>query len=298
MGAAVLNHHLELTVHKIRATITLVALLELTDHQPAFQLGYPKRKLQSPFPFGFTFALQSRPLPGSRRARNENDDGSKRWIALSDSKGSHWHRGQGQGQANSASLSAPASQKKPRRFRVPRVGESQAGRPSVGRSCKARARREGREVPGGAAGARMKSFPSLEVLQDYLAFYRANWAEGKLRLCNEAPLKRRAGRLRVAPAGAWEAGAIAESCWRTRGQREASAVLRQLIQALGYLELLCVNLFLSPWRREIKSLKVAGGKEAGSPWGRKEVPGGFGPWHVRMGCGVWGFAPGSRGRGG
>ncbi|KAL7978841.1 hypothetical protein Chor_013330 [Crotalus horridus] len=29
-----------------------------------------------------------------------------------------------------------------------------------------------------------------------------------------------------------------------------------MIQALGYLELLCVNLFLSPWRREIKSLKI------------------------------------------
>ncbi|XP_058010858.1 uncharacterized protein LOC131184006 [Ahaetulla prasina] len=103
----------------------------------------------------------------------------------------------------------------------------------------------------------MRSCPSLaaprEVLQDYLAFYRANWAEGKLRLCNEAPLKSRAG----FQAGKWDVGAIAESCWaRLRGRREAGAVFRKLSQAFGYLELLGVNLCLSPWRKEIKSLKT------------------------------------------
>ncbi|XP_063169113.1 uncharacterized protein LOC134504039 [Candoia aspera] len=106
----------------------------------------------------------------------------------------------------------------------------------------------------------MRSAPSAgalrEVLQDYLAFYRANWAEGKLRLCDEAPLKSRAGRLRVSDAGKWDAGTIAESCWMMRGQREAGTVFQELSQAFGYLELLCVNLFLSPWRKEIKSLKT------------------------------------------
>ncbi|XP_034281257.1 uncharacterized protein LOC117670310 [Pantherophis guttatus] len=104
----------------------------------------------------------------------------------------------------------------------------------------------------------MRSCPSLaaprEVLQDYLAFYRATWAEGKLSLCNEAPLKSRAG----FQAGKWDVGAIAQSCWtKMRGRREAGAVfLRKLSQAFGYLELLCVNLCLSPWRKEIKSLKT------------------------------------------
>ncbi|XP_026527827.1 uncharacterized protein LOC113414921 [Notechis scutatus] len=111
--------------------------------------------------------------------------------------------------------------------------------------------------------------PREEVLQGYRAFYRAGWAEGKLRLCNEAPLKSRAGLLRVAQAGKWDVGAIAQSCGKMRGRRRgekeeeeeagsaaAAALFRKLSQAFGYLELLCINLCLSPWRKEIKSLKT------------------------------------------
>uniref|UniRef100_A0A8C5SYX4 Spermatogenesis-associated protein 2 PUB-like domain-containing protein n=1 Tax=Laticauda laticaudata TaxID=8630 RepID=A0A8C5SYX4_LATLA len=108
--------------------------------------------------------------------------------------------------------------------------------------------------------------PREEVLQGYRAFYRARWAEGDLRLCDEAPLKSRAGLLRAARAGQWEVGAMARSCGRMRGRRgaqqeeeeagSAAALFRRLSRALGYLELLCVNLCLSPWRKEIKSLKT------------------------------------------
>ncbi|KAG8143993.1 hypothetical protein E2320_001124 [Naja naja] len=105
--------------------------------------------------------------------------------------------------------------------------------------------------------------PREEVLQGYRAFYRAHWAEGKLRLCNEAPLKSRAELLRLTQAGKWDVGAIAVSCGRMRGRQgekeagsSAAAVFRKLSQAFGYLELLCVNLCLSPWRKEIKSLKT------------------------------------------
>ncbi|NXH19281.1 SPAT2 protein, partial [Bucco capensis] len=44
-------------------------------------------------------------------------------------------------------------------------------------------------------------------------------------------------------------------CRRARGERGGS-VLRDLLKALEVLELLCVNLFLSPWRKEIRSLKT------------------------------------------
>ncbi|NXN25721.1 SPAT2 protein, partial [Nycticryphes semicollaris] len=44
-------------------------------------------------------------------------------------------------------------------------------------------------------------------------------------------------------------------CRRARGQRGGS-VLRDLLKALEVLELLCVNLLISPWRKEIRSLKT------------------------------------------
>ncbi|XP_013921436.1 PREDICTED: uncharacterized protein LOC106548569 [Thamnophis sirtalis] len=43
---------------------------------------------------------------------------------------------------------------------------------------------------------------------------------------------------------------------RGRRREDGAAVFHQLSQAFGYLELLCVNLCLSPWRKEIKSLKT------------------------------------------
>ncbi|NXP70749.1 SPAT2 protein, partial [Ramphastos sulfuratus] len=44
-------------------------------------------------------------------------------------------------------------------------------------------------------------------------------------------------------------------CRRARGERGGS-VLRDLLRALEVLELLCVNLLLCPWRKEIRSLKT------------------------------------------
>ncbi|NXG51963.1 SPAT2 protein, partial [Psilopogon haemacephalus] len=44
-------------------------------------------------------------------------------------------------------------------------------------------------------------------------------------------------------------------CRRARGQRGGS-VLPDLLRALEVLELLCVNLLLCPWRKEIRSLKT------------------------------------------
>ncbi|NXU53182.1 SPAT2 protein, partial [Turnix velox] len=44
-------------------------------------------------------------------------------------------------------------------------------------------------------------------------------------------------------------------CRRARGRSGGSA-LRDLLKALELLELLCVNLLLAPWRKEIRSLKT------------------------------------------
>ncbi|XP_014797624.1 PREDICTED: uncharacterized protein LOC106888111 [Calidris pugnax] len=95
-----------------------------------------------------------------------------------------------------------------------------------------------------------------EVLRDYLAYYAARGAEGELAACEDASLKARARRL-LGPrrSGGLDVRGVAERCRRARGRRGGS-VLRDLLKALEVLELLCVNLLLSPWRKEIKSLKT------------------------------------------
>ncbi|XP_025963401.2 uncharacterized protein LOC112987650 [Dromaius novaehollandiae] len=95
------------------------------------------------------------------------------------------------------------------------------------------------------------------LLRDYLAHYAAQGAEGRLAACDEAALKARARRL-LGPRrrGALDVRGVAERCRRARGGPGGGEVLRDLLKALEVLELLCVNLLLSPWRKEIKSLKT------------------------------------------
>ncbi|XP_033929006.1 uncharacterized protein [Melopsittacus undulatus] len=95
-----------------------------------------------------------------------------------------------------------------------------------------------------------------EVLRDYLAYYMARGAEGELVVCDEASLKARARRL-LGPRrrGALDVRCMAERCRGARGERGGS-VLSDLRKALEVMELLCVNLLLSPWRKEIRSLKT------------------------------------------
>lgn len=116
-----------------------------------------------------------------------------------------------------------------------------------------------------------------EVLRDYLAYYAGRGAEGELAVCDEVSLKARARRL-LGPrrCGALDVCSVAERCRRARGERDGSSVFRDLLKALEVLELLCVNLLLSPWRKEIRSLKVGkrcggvggGGRPGSGPGGR------------------------------
>lgn len=127
------------------------------------------------------------------------------------------------------------------------------------------------------------------VLRDYLAYYAARGAEGRLAACDEAALKARARRL-LEPRrrGGLDVRGVAERCRRARGQRGSGCgVLKDLLKALEVLELLCVNLLLSPWRKEIRSLKVGG------PRGRRgeALPG------PALPGGLWGL-PGSPAHGG
>ncbi|KAJ6666043.1 hypothetical protein lerEdw1_000947 [Lerista edwardsae] len=104
--------------------------------------------------------------------------------------------------------------------------------------------------------------PSPDALPGYLAFYRTRWAEGRFAICHDAALKRSARRClapdgcsREGSAARWDVYSIAETCPRRKGE-PGGAVFAKLGKAFEFLELLCVNLFVCPWRKEIKSLKT------------------------------------------
>ncbi|XP_038003668.1 spermatogenesis-associated protein 2-like protein [Motacilla alba alba] len=89
--------------------------------------------------------------------------------------------------------------------------------------------------------------------REYVSQLAARAAQGQLAACADPALKARARRL-LGPGrrGALDVRGVAERCRRARGGR----ALRDLLKALELLELLCVNLLLCPWRREIRSLKT------------------------------------------
>ncbi|XP_050779145.1 uncharacterized protein LOC127034396 [Gopherus flavomarginatus] len=100
-----------------------------------------------------------------------------------------------------------------------------------------------------------------DILRDYVAYYGTKWSEGKLLICNETTLKAKAKHFLESGAcpaerfSRFSFYSIAENCLKMKKQ-EGGNVFKNLIQAFEFLELLCINLFLSPWRKEIKSLKT------------------------------------------
>ncbi|KAL2300406.1 hypothetical protein Nmel_012379 [Mimus melanotis] len=115
------------------------------------------------------------------------------------------------------------------------------------------------------------------LLKEYVSLLAARAAQGQLSACADPALKARARRL-LGPGrrGALDVRGVAERCRRTRDGR----ALRDLLRALELLELLCVNLLLCPWRREIRSLKV---RHCPCPGATRPVPG---P-RLGVGAGMW-----------
>ncbi|XP_068941930.1 uncharacterized protein [Petaurus breviceps papuanus] len=101
---------------------------------------------------------------------------------------------------------------------------------------------------------------SLELFQDYITYYRAGGRDGRLWACRQPAVTQKARQLLASgarqPRGLclYEEAVTGGSCQGLLGQGED--VCPRLVPALEFLELLCVNLFLLPWRREIKSLKT------------------------------------------
>uniref|UniRef100_A0A8C8VEP9 Spermatogenesis-associated protein 2 PUB-like domain-containing protein n=1 Tax=Pelusios castaneus TaxID=367368 RepID=A0A8C8VEP9_9SAUR len=100
-----------------------------------------------------------------------------------------------------------------------------------------------------------------DIVLDYIEYYGTKWSEGKLLICNDTAIKAKAKHFLEAGAcpaekfSRFSFYSIAENCLKLKKTQEGN-VFRNLIKAFEFLELLCINLFLSPWRKEIKSLKT------------------------------------------
>ncbi|XP_078527066.1 uncharacterized protein LOC144799570 [Lissotriton helveticus] len=96
---------------------------------------------------------------------------------------------------------------------------------------------------------------------DYIAYYEERWLQGKLTPCNEEATKERAKHI-LLPAsclseefGGDSLYSIIATHLQKRNDQEGDS-LKNVIRAFEFMELVSVNLFLSPWRKEIRSLKT------------------------------------------
>ncbi|XP_036399079.1 uncharacterized protein LOC118787648 [Megalops cyprinoides] len=100
-----------------------------------------------------------------------------------------------------------------------------------------------------------------DVFGDYLNYYEQVWPQGDLKLCKDARVTKKAKCVLLAERSpearftAFDFYRTATECMR-KGRKEWRNVLSQLIKATELLEMLCVNLFLFPWKKEIRTLKT------------------------------------------
>lgn len=100
-----------------------------------------------------------------------------------------------------------------------------------------------------------------EVCVDYLNYYESAWPGGKRLVCKERNVTEKAKQFLKSESSPGERFTvfgfykITQECVKASkgGCRD---VLNGLIKATEVLEMICVNLFLFPWRKEIRSLKT------------------------------------------
>ncbi|XP_063801475.1 uncharacterized protein LOC134969449 [Pseudophryne corroboree] len=102
----------------------------------------------------------------------------------------------------------------------------------------------------GSAGSR-------ELCQTYVSYYQARSHEGNMSLCDKLDANAQLLLLPACDSAAtpsYSSCVLRENLLRSSEQHRA-AVLRRTARGLAILELICVNLFLYPWRKEIRTLK-------------------------------------------
>ncbi|KAG5849298.1 hypothetical protein ANANG_G00108460 [Anguilla anguilla] len=100
-----------------------------------------------------------------------------------------------------------------------------------------------------------------DAFNDYLIYYQQVWPQGNLSLCQETEVAEKARRFLLTETNPDSRFTVfgfyrtVSECL-TEGRRECRDVLKDLVKATEVLEMLCVNLFLFPWKKEIKTLKT------------------------------------------
>ncbi|XP_066569820.1 uncharacterized protein LOC136758952 [Amia ocellicauda] len=103
-----------------------------------------------------------------------------------------------------------------------------------------------------------------DIWDDYWTYYREVWPKGQFEVCKEPKVTERAKHF-VSESDPGERFK-AFDFYRTvlacveANKKECRDVLRSLIKATEFLETLCVNLFLFPWKKEIRTLKTFTGQ--------------------------------------
>ncbi|KAJ8417765.1 hypothetical protein AAFF_G00226080 [Aldrovandia affinis] len=100
-----------------------------------------------------------------------------------------------------------------------------------------------------------------DVFGEYLIYYEQVWPQGDLRLCQETQVTEKAKRVLLAEGSpdsrftVFDFYRTVSECLKER-RKDCRNVIKELIKATEFLEMLCINLFLFPWKKEIKTLKT------------------------------------------
>ncbi|XP_051500863.1 uncharacterized protein si:ch211-189a15.5 [Myxocyprinus asiaticus] len=98
-----------------------------------------------------------------------------------------------------------------------------------------------------------------DVLEKYLQYYDQVWSEGSLKVCSETQVADEARR-KLSSEEELRKRFITLDVYQTLHEcvqyRDCQRHIQGFIKALKLLEMFCVNLFMFPWKKEIKTLKT------------------------------------------
>lgn len=100
-----------------------------------------------------------------------------------------------------------------------------------------------------------------EVFKDYLTYYDLVWQHGNVKVCKDRQVTEKARRVLLSetdPVERFTTFDFYQTAFEcvSVGVRDCRSVFNVFIKAAEVLEILCVNLFLFPWKKEIKTIKT------------------------------------------
>lgn len=110
-------------------------------------------------------------------------------------------------------------------------------------------------------GKKMSVVARKKVFDEYLDYYNQTWPTGNLKLCKETPVTLKAERFLLSEIDPGERFTTfdfyqtSSECVKL-GIKDCRSFFIALIKATEVLEMICVNLYLYPWKKEIKIIKV------------------------------------------